>query len=285
MNKEKTSPGTTARAHKAVHSSHGVPSLEQGENLVETVYIPTLESLLSVFQMAAEGIQSEILRLKANPRKSLSKQVTASTVRSLYKAEQLIWLIADTSKQPRESILLQVARGYAGVFHDEKHETRKERQEVEAAVAAGVEIRQSTEGLVIRMPLLPPRGTKHTTVATDMLGATIMKAYDELPRWSSCSLTITHVFPTAISRMPKDVDNYDYKRVIDLICYGIGCPDCAATCSVQLDTYFTDDLLPGTYILVEKKRPQLFEKRHWLEGEKLVSYGPEIRAAFSECSE
>ncbi|HIT33022.1 MAG TPA: hypothetical protein IAC31_00110 [Candidatus Faecousia intestinigallinarum] len=115
---------------------------------------------------------------------------------------------------------------------------------------------------VIRLPYLPERGKQRDCLVNDLLMSqlTITKG---IPRWPACHLDIFHVFPTAVKNIPKDVDNYDYKRCIDILAFNLGFSDSAATFSLGLQTIFTDDLSPGVYLEITPKCSENAVLPHW----------------------
>jgi len=114
-----------------------------------------------------------------------------------------------------------------------------------------IEIQTAPNRVVIRMPYLPKRNTTRSIV-TDALAAKLFNERD-LPKWEACVVTFCHVFPGSTRRIPKDADNYEYKRTIDLICHAFGISDCPLTFEYTMRTVFTDQLDPGTYIEIQPK--------------------------------
>lgn len=262
--------GVQTRKTSTNQASEGAP-----KDNVHATYLPLLHSMEAVLDHALNLVRQEIQRLR-DPNDSPERSFCVAIAKAIYDTEQSLWQITDSGRIRRDSILLQIARGATGTYAQEgRRPSEREMKEIEEATNVGVEIRCADEHVAIRMPYLPPRGLKHSSVATDMLAAALIQVYGDLPKWKSCTLTITHVYPTNISHMPKDVDNYDYKRVIDLICFALGVSDSAMTFSVHLDTLFSDELLPGTYIWAESKVPQKFGKSLWDGSHNLINFHPE----------
>lgn len=73
-------------------------------------------------------------------------------------------------------------------------------------------------------------------------------------------MTFCHVYPTKLAQLPKDIDNYDYKRTIDILSCCFGFSDCPETFSLAMESMMSDELAPGTYILMEPKMQKKLEK-------------------------
>lgn len=114
--------------------------------------------------------------------------------------------------------------------------------------------------MVIHMPHLPPR-TSRNSLVTEALASKLFHM-DTLPRWPRCVADFYHVYPTDIPKMPKDVDNYAYKRTIDLLMYALQSSDCAKAFRDSRQTVFTDAYPQGTYIVIypESSENFVFEK-------------------------
>lgn len=159
---------------------------------------------------------------------SFAKKVAAK----LTSIERLLYLYSDAHRFDRRETLHYIAahrRDNAGI----------------------IEIQAAQDRVVIRMPYLPKRNTTRSIV-TDALAAKLFSERD-LPKWEACSVTFCHVFPGSTRRIPKDADNYEYKRTIDLICHAFGISDCPLTFEYTMRTAFTDKLDPGTYIEIRPK--------------------------------
>ena len=106
--------------------------------------------------------------------------------------------------------------------------------------------------ILIRMPYLPKRYGGAKDLCNQMLAAKIYHT-ENFPKWPKWKAKYYHVFPTATADIPKDVDNYEYKRTNDILGFALGTCDNALRFSMSMTTVFTDKLAPGTYIEVTQK--------------------------------
>lgn len=118
----------------------------------------------------------------------------------------------------------------------------------------------TSERIVIHMPHLPPR-TSRNAIVTEALASKLFHM-TTLPRWPRCVMDFYHVYPIDIPKMPKDVDNYAYKRTIDLLMYALQSSDCAKAFRDSRQTVFTDSYPQGTYIVIcpESSEKAVYDK-------------------------
>lgn len=106
--------------------------------------------------------------------------------------------------------------------------------------------------ILVYLPYLPKRGKGYSSPVNHMLAAKIYSCRTAV-RWSKWKAAFYHVHPTATSRIPKDVDNYDYKRTIDLLAFLVGSSDNSLNYSMSMDTILTDKIRQGVYIRLTPK--------------------------------
>ena len=149
-----------------------------------------------------------------------------------------------------------------------------------------IEIQQTDSMVLVHMPYLPgkrnPQFSGFPSVVTDLLGAKLLH-YSGLPKWPACHANFFHVFPSGLSSMPKDVDNYDYKRTIDLLAMAIGFSDCASSFSMAMQCVFTDNLAPGTYIEITPKSSKNTKYPNWEKVAKQKKKSPDTENFDLEC--
>ena len=109
--------------------------------------------------------------------------------------------------------------------------------------------------IVARLPYmtLARRWKNGTSVAEKAFAALIYHNYDSFPHWNKWQAKFYHVFPEKTSSIPRDVDNYDYKKIIDLIAFALGASDNATHFSMSMETVFDDSNPPGVYIEITPK--------------------------------
>lgn len=115
-----------------------------------------------------------------------------------------------------------------------------------------VRIQAGADGILVYMPYLPAKQNPHEDIVNDLLCARL-SVEKELPSWDKHHISFHHVYPSATARIPRDVDNYNYKRTIDLLELAMRHSDCAYTCSQEMQSHFTDKCPPGVYIEITPK--------------------------------
>lgn len=105
--------------------------------------------------------------------------------------------------------------------------------------------------VLIRMPYLP-RKNHFGDPVIKQLSATV-RDLQELPHWQNWEAVFYHIYPTNCRRIPKDVDNYEYKEVIDILAYEMRTNDSPCCFDMAIKTIFTDCLIPGTYLQIKQK--------------------------------
>lgn len=121
--------------------------------------------------------------------------------------------------------------------------------------------------LLVYMPSFPKKGQGNTALVNQMLAAELL-AMTDMPSWPKWQAAFYHVYPSGTSDIPKDVDNYDYKKTIDLLAYAVRSSDSSLNFSMKMDTVFTDVVESGVYIHVMKKSSELPDFALWQRNEK-----------------
>lgn len=118
--------------------------------------------------------------------------------------------------------------------------------------------------LIIWLPALPPaRRTVDTHIFKEFDG--LLQTIGDRPQFQQWHCDFIHVFhPTALMGI-RDVDNYNYKPLIDALTLAFGTHDCTDKFSSAQYNLLSEKLQPGCYIHVSKrceKVPffQFFEK-------------------------
>lgn len=162
------------------------------------------------------------------PQKSFS-QSFAST---LYHLEQSLYLYTQTANISKNNLYDLLAEN---PYYPEER----------------VDIQIKENAVLIRMPLLPKKSSKQDLLY-NALSAKLFQTKD-LPRWPYCHISFCHVYPANVPTMPRDSDNYAYKRAIDLAVFAIVGSDCPKAVDLSMRTVFTDDLPVGTYMEITPK--------------------------------
>ena len=66
-------------------------------------------------------------------------------------------------------------------------------------------------------------------------------------------LSFPHVYPRLMPFTPKDVDNHNYKKTIDLLAKALTTTDRAACFSMSAQSVLDDSVPPGSYIEISEK--------------------------------
>lgn len=112
-----------------------------------------------------------------------------------------------------------------------------------------IRIRKTAELVMVYLPYLPGRRQTSRQFIFDLL---YQRLRDEspYPQWGKVHILFTHVYPSKLRTFPKDVDNFNYKPVIDFLSAALSFSDSAWTCSLEQRAEFRDDLATGVYIRV-----------------------------------
>lgn len=107
--------------------------------------------------------------------------------------------------------------------------------------------------VTIQMPTLPSRYAGNDDPFNQMFAAKV-SACPNFPKWSSWHATFFHVHPVkGNGQSLRDVDNFDYKKTIDIIATAMHTSDSAHRFDMSMTTVFTDDYTPGVYIEIIPK--------------------------------
>lgn len=117
----------------------------------------------------------------------------------------------------------------------------------------GVQI--DSDHVTIHMPYIPGRARRKNTLINDLLAAKLFSV-PNFPKWEKYHLEFFHVYPPDTSDTPRDLDNYDYKRIIDLIAFTMKSTDCPCACSFGMQPVFTDEIPHGVYIEITPKNSE-----------------------------
>lgn len=149
------------------------------------------------------------------------------------------------------------------LFYDRTQAKRSRRPQVSPVKNGGypeaVDIQLSQDSCLIKMPHIPATKNSGYHMAEDLLWDKLTRT-DNLPKWKSCHAAFCHVYPMSVKQMPKDVDNYDYKRTIDILSCIFGFPDCPEFFSMEMTSFFSDNIPYGTYILLNPNLPKKLEE-------------------------
>lgn len=116
---------------------------------------------------------------------------------------------------------------------------------------------------VIRIPKLPLKYFGTDTIADFTLSSVLARCPD-FPKWKKWNADFVLIYPTTLRVMPKDIDAYDYKKIIDIIAFAMETSDNAFSFSRSQTVYLTDKIPMGCYILISKKSSDCTDNEEWI---------------------
>lgn len=246
--KDSTSPAARMQAHMgkaamdiqadAAGSHHPVLPERFREETEQIISI--LDEIRTLTSDAAAATDALLTRCKEtglnNSTYSQAQDYWYQLANDICSLEELLWIYCDESWFSRNALTRELV-------------TRKD------LMGDTIEIQICPDHALIRMPHIPATRKKNFTLAEDLLWSKLLMLRD-LPQWDECHAAFCHVYPVSVSQMPKDIDNYDYKRTIDILSYSFGFSDCPETFSMSMESMLSDDIPSGTYILLEPKLPK-----------------------------
>ena len=122
-----------------------------------------------------------------------------------------------------------------------------------------VKVRVTDSAVDIYLPYLPPRTHHRDCLVHDLLLARILEE-PNMPRWKRHRITFYHVYPSETIHIPRDLDNFYYKRTIDILEMAMRQSDCSICCSLKMTARFTDLVPPGVYIRISPESSEKSEK-------------------------
>lgn len=111
----------------------------------------------------------------------------------------------------------------------------------------GIEIRVYEDLAVIHMPYIPGKYRGNYSIINERLESALRQC-KTFPKWKRWKAEFIHVFPTKTKWIPRDVNNYDYKRTVDVIALAMRADDNCLDFEMAMRAIFSDKIAPGTYI-------------------------------------
>lgn len=111
----------------------------------------------------------------------------------------------------------------------------------------GIEVAIHEDIAVIHMPYIPGKYKGNYSIINERLESKLRQCKD-FPKWKSWKAEFIHVFPAETQWIPRDVNNYDYKRTVDVIALAMKADDNCLDFEMAMRTVFSDEIAPGTYI-------------------------------------
>lgn len=214
----------------------------------EEMALEAMTEIQSILAKAATMTQEEIAAVRSGASTiangALPNAYATTMANILVRLENMLYVFSDYAQYDSLAVW--------GFIQDHK-----------GADCSKVEVQIRENKIVLKIPYLPKRNHGTNAVVNDMLAAVIYRHRD-FPHWPKWRATFFHVYPTKTSGIPRDVDNYDYKKTIDLLAFALDSADNALNFDIGgKHTVFTDDLSPGVYIEVTQKEEKSSKFPDW----------------------
>lgn len=202
-----------------------------------------IQTELETALYACKKEQEKLNRGEVDANEALPATYAYNASMSVIRLERLLYTYTDTARFNRFSVWQYI---------NAHKKTNCEK--------VGLQI--SDDLIIFRIPYLPRRHCGNNAVVNHMLAAKIFQ-HTGFPKWQCWTAVFHHVYPTNTKDIPRDIDNYDYKKTIDLIAYALGASDNAFCFDMSMRTVFTDNLTRGVYIEVRPKSSENEELPPW----------------------
>lgn len=213
----------------------------------QAVLAEVLEEFLSVLKQTVQLSEEELANVRNGhcPESGALPNSYATTMaNTLIRLENLLYVYSDTARFDSFAVWSYI-------------------RDHRSTNCENVDVQFSENKVVFRIPYLPRRNYGNNAVVNNMLAAKIYQLKN-LPVWSKWTATFFHVYPTKTKSVPRDVDNYDYKKTIDLLAFAFSSADNALNFDIGgKHTIFTDRLVPGVYIEVTPKSSENEKFPEW----------------------
>lgn len=196
-------------------------------------HIIFLRSIQKIVQQLLEATEAEMELFSS----SLSYSYTDTLLRTIMRLEREMFLCMDYLDLSNSSFWISAA----------------EQSDQLDTIAIWVEPFQVT----IRLPYLPHRYKGNQDAMAQLLAAKIHLC-TSFPHWYNWHADFIHLCPAGKKSIRRDVDNYSYKKIVDVIAFGLRTSDDAAHFDMAMTSVFSDDYEPGVYIQI---RPTTIEDR------------------------
>lgn len=232
-----------ANASASTNETEQVPAPGPNTELLQEV-LEKISAVLKQAEQLAENELEAVRQGKATDSGALPNEYATTTANLLIRLENLLYTYSDSARFDSFAVW--------GYIREHRHTN-----------CENVDIQFLDNKVVFRIPYLPRRNYGNNAVVNNMLAAKIFRVTD-FPAWDKWTATFFHVYPTKTKNIPRDVDNYDYKKTIDLLAFAFGSADNALNFDIGgKHTVFTDRLVPGVYIEVTPKSSKNAKFPEW----------------------
>lgn len=208
-----------------------------------------LERLLKVYDRGSAAAKEALLRCDHSPYDKPSVIELLEFTRSLLTTSNSINRVLYQLETAERTDLVALVTGklHAGGSNTGSHDRQ--------ALYDCILIRKGEGQVIIYMPFMPNRTQTSRQFICDLL---MHRLIDEgpYPAFNTVHITFTHVHPVTVRSFPRDVDNFNYKPIIDCLGAALGFSDAAWNCSLEKRAEFRDDLPSGVYIHIQSRQWQ-----------------------------
>ena len=115
-----------------------------------------------------------------------------------------------------------------------------------------IQIQIDSDQVVIRLPFMFLQYGRSQDPLAKLLAAKISTCPD-FPQWTHWHASFIHRHSLTGAWKARDVDNYSYKKIIDVIALAMNTSDNPSRFDMDLSSYFTDDYIPACFIVISPK--------------------------------
>lgn len=191
-------------------------------------YVDTLQSIKQTTECLLNATIEELNAVTFSSSSSFQKY-SSNLLKCVRKLSQILILCSNTATQDGYDFCISVAN------YDPD--------------ADGIQLWVEDDCVTIRLPSLPHRYKGNQDMIAQLLAAKIHLC-PQFPQWRIWHAEFIHLYPKKYKSIPRDVDNYNYKKVIDVIAYGLHTSDDAEHFDMAMTTVYSDDYELGVYVQI-----------------------------------
>ena len=188
------------------------------------------------YEDIAEAFQKEICAIESGRKRTTTPEYSAELIKKINR----ILCLAEKEQ------VMQTRQARSSILFLQTGELEKTGADVIVRYDPDLRL------LLVYMPYMPSRYNNGKTIVNEVLSLKLARC-THLPSWEYWRADFYHVYPSSAPFAPKDVDNYNYKRTIDLLALALRTTDNAARFSMSAQSVFDDSVPPGSYIEISEK--------------------------------
>ena len=195
-------------------------------------HIQDLQRTKKFFEEAAQ-LCAELTQRNKPMSLTYLEQIKTTLATAAHKADDMLWDFNSRYPVPRSHTLQAIAQT--------------------PAIASKIPklLCSTEEKVIIWVPRLPnKRASPHNLLTTELRDFLHDAQLPHFERWHCLFL---HIHSAGSGVGVKDVDNYEYKRTIDMLAFALRTKDSADYFSMTMRNYFSDTIPEGCYIYITKQ--------------------------------